>query len=69
MRFDKGNCRKKRVFSQPDVPTLGEVGEKLAISFGLRLNFRNTRQTLNYALNPNLAKRVLAVVFLTIIYL
>ena len=20
MRFDKGNCRKKRVFSQPDVP-------------------------------------------------
>ena len=25
MRFDKGNCRKKRVFSQPDVPALGEV--------------------------------------------
>ena len=22
MRFDKGNCRKKRVFSQPDVPRL-----------------------------------------------
>ena len=25
MRFDKGNCRKKRVFSQPDVPVLGPV--------------------------------------------
>ena len=27
MRFDKGNCRKKRVFSQPDVIRLGEVAE------------------------------------------
>ena len=27
MRFDKGNCRKKRVFSQPDVSGLYEVGE------------------------------------------
>ena len=25
MRFDKGNCRKKRVFSQPDVSRLQEV--------------------------------------------
>ena len=27
MRFDKGNCRKKRVFSQPDVPGLAEGGD------------------------------------------
>ena len=25
MRFKKSNCRKKMVFSQPDVPALGEV--------------------------------------------
>ena len=27
MRFDKGNCRKKRVFSQPDVLALGAVAD------------------------------------------
>ena len=26
MRFDKGNCRKKRVFSQPDVSQLAFSG-------------------------------------------
>ena len=26
MRFDKGNCRKKRVFSQPDVLRLKNCG-------------------------------------------
>ena len=38
MRFDKGNCRKKRVFSQPDVPTL------VAVACDLRLNLTNTNQ-------------------------
>ena len=33
MRFDKGNCRKKRVFSQPDVPTLVAVGVKYTLYF------------------------------------
>ena len=33
MRFDKGNCRKKRVFSQPDVPTLVAVGVKYLLKF------------------------------------
>ena len=27
MRFDKGNCRKKRVFSQPDVLRLKNVAK------------------------------------------
>ena len=33
MRFDKGNCRKKRVFSQPDVFRLGDVAVKEAENF------------------------------------
>ena len=39
MRFDKGNCRKKRVFSQPDVLQLGEVAVLEAFTFNLELMF------------------------------
>ena len=39
MRFDKGNCRKKRVFSQPDVLQLGEVADLEALTFILALMF------------------------------
>ena len=54
MRFKKSNCRKKMVFSQPDVSRLEAVGVKEAFTFGLRLNFANTKPTSNYALNPQL---------------
>ena len=33
MRFEKSNCRKKKVFSQPDVSPLGEVAEIKAQMF------------------------------------
>ena len=33
MRFDKGNCRKKRVFSQPDVIQLVAVADKYTNTF------------------------------------
>ena len=39
MRFDKGNCRKKRVFSQPDVLQLGEVAEIEGQMLGLAQKF------------------------------
>ena len=33
MRFDKGNCRKKRVFSQPDVLALQVVWDLISVNF------------------------------------
>ena len=41
MRFDKGNCRKKRVFSQPDVSRLHEV------AMNQDQAFTNINKTLN----------------------
>ena len=41
MRFDKGNCRKKRVFSQPDVSRLQEV------AMNQDQAFTNIEKTLN----------------------
>jgi len=37
-----------------NVPWLEAVGVKEALTFGLRLNFENTKPTSNYALNPQL---------------
>ena len=39
MRFKKSNCRKKTVFSQPDVLQLGEVADLEALTFNLALMF------------------------------
>ena len=43
MRFDKGNCRKKRVFSQPDVSQLHEVWEKESLNFRLKTELSDTK--------------------------
>ena len=56
MRFDKGNCRKKRVFSQPDVPALGEVANFGTDYFLLKLIFLAKRErefTTKFAIAPN----------------
>ena len=39
MRFKKSNCRKKMVFSQPDVPALGEVANYGTEYFLLKIKF------------------------------
>ena len=39
MRFKKSNCRKKMVFSQPDVLQLGEVAEIEGQMLGLAQKF------------------------------
>ena len=39
MRFKKSNCRKKMVFSQPDVPALGEVANYGTDYFLLKIKF------------------------------
>ena len=47
MRFDKGNCRKKRVFSQPDVRPLGDVADKGSLDFRLMTELSDTKPSLN----------------------
>ena len=54
MRFDKGNCRKKRVFSQPDVPTLVAVGVKYLLSFQLKTEFCKYKTNFKLNLLPQL---------------
>ena len=57
MRFDKGNCRKKSVFSQPDVPALGEVANFGTDYFLSKIKFlaRNKREfTTKFAILPSI---------------
>ena len=49
MRFKKSNCRKKTVFSQPDVPALVAVGVKYLLSFRLKTDL--CKYKTNYRLN------------------
>ena len=56
MRFKKSNCRKKMVFSQPDVPALGEVANFGTDYFLSKIKFlaRNKRVfTTKFAILPN----------------
>ena len=56
MRFKKSNCRKKMVFSQPDVPALGEVANFGTDYFLSKIKFlaRNKREfTTKFAILPN----------------
>ena len=39
MRFKKSNCRKKMVFSQPDVLQLGEVADFVTANFLANIQF------------------------------
>ena len=43
MRFKKSNCRKKMVFSQPDVPALHAGWDKESVNFRLKTNFSDTK--------------------------
>ena len=51
MRFKKSNCRKKMVFSQPDVLQLGEVAEIEAQMFSFAQKF-NRRTTVEFSTQP-----------------
>jgi len=56
MRFKKSNCRKKMVFSQPDVPALGEVANFVTVYFPLKIKFLAERKrefTTKFAILPN----------------
>ena len=56
MRFKKSNCRKKMVFSQPDVPALGEVANFGTDYFLLKIKFLAKRErefTTKFAIAPN----------------
>ena len=56
MRFKKSNCRKKMVFSQPDVPALGEVANFVTDYFLLKIKFLAKRKrefTTKFAILPN----------------
>ena len=44
MRFKKSNCRKKMVFSQPDVISLGEVADFGKIKFQLKNKYDAKRE-------------------------
>ena len=50
-KFDRVGLRKNIA---DNVSRLEAVGVKEAFTFGLRLNFANTKPTSNYALNPQL---------------
>ena len=56
MRFKKSNCRKKMVFSQPDVSRLCDGGEKKAKNIQFKTNLPNTKPTLNLLLIPHYLK-------------
>ena len=51
MRFKKSNCRKKMVFSQPDVLQLGEVAEIEAQMFSFAQKF-NRRTAVEFSTKP-----------------
>ena len=51
MRFKKSNCRKKMVFSQPDVLQLGEVAEIEAQMFSFVQKFKR-RTAVEFSTEP-----------------
>ncbi len=70
MRFDKGNCRKKRVFSQPDVPALGEVANFGTDYFLLKIKFlaKCKREfTTKFAILPSIYVKAVTLSILKII--